>query len=80
MAALILRQRPEAGDLSELIALPERGSAAERLRVYARDTKPLLDYYRARQALRSIDGSQSPDRVTAELAAIVDGLNGGTLS
>jgi len=35
MAALILRQRPEAGDLSELIALPERGSAAERLRVYA---------------------------------------------
>jgi len=52
----------------------------ERLRVYARDTKPLLDYYRARRALRSIDGSQSPDRVTAELAAIVDGLNGGTLS
>jgi len=49
----------------------------ERLRVYARDTKPLLDYYRARKALRSIDGSQSPDRVTADLAAIVDGLNGG---
>ena len=49
----------------------------ERLRVYARDTKPLLDYYRARKALRSIDGSQSPDRVTADLAAIVDGLDGG---
>ena len=45
----------------------------ERLRVYARDTRPLLEYYRARPTFRAIDGSQDPDRVAAALdAAIVE--------
>ena len=34
----------------------------ERLRCIGRDTKPLLDYYRARPTFRSIDGAQSADR------------------
>jgi adenylate kinase len=52
----------------------------ERLRVYGRDTKPLLDYYRPRPTFRSIDGAQSADRVAVALATAVDGLtssNGG---
>jgi adenylate kinase len=43
----------------------------ERLRVYARDTRPLIDYYRERPTFRSIDGAQSPDRVAAEIATSV---------
>ena len=46
----------------------------ERLRVYGRDTKPLLDYYRARPTFRSIDGAQSADRVASALATAVDAL------
>jgi adenylate kinase len=44
----------------------------ERLRVYRRDTQPLLEYYRARPTFRSIDGAQPADRVAIELAAAVE--------
>jgi adenylate kinase len=40
-----------------------------RLENYERDTAPLLDFYRARGALVSVDGSQSPDEVTADIVA-----------
>jgi adenylate kinase len=40
-----------------------------RLDVYARESKPLLDYYRARPTFRSINGAQSPDSVAAEMMA-----------
>jgi adenylate kinase len=46
----------------------------ERLRVYGRDTKPLLDYYRARPTFRSIDGAQSAERVAAALEQAIDAL------
>ena len=49
----------------------------ERLDVYNRKTRPLLDYYRARPTFRSINGAQTPDGVAAELAAAVDALNEG---
>lgn len=54
----------------------------ERLKVYRLQTKPLVDYYRARPTFRSIDGAQSPDDVAADLAAAIeavsgDGLRGG---
>lgn len=48
----------------------------ERLRVYGRDTKPLVDYYRTRPTFRSIDGAQSADRVAVALADAVDALSG----
>lgn len=44
----------------------------ERLRVYRRDTKPLVEYYRARPTFCSIDGAQTPDRVTADIASAVE--------
>src|SRR5687768_15040266 len=43
-----------------------------RLDVYARESKPLLDYYRGRSTFRSINGAQAPDRVAKELATKID--------
>ena len=43
----------------------------ERLRVYARDTRPLLDYYKERPTFRSVDGAQAPAAVGADLVAAV---------
>ena len=43
-----------------------------RLDVYARESKPLLDYYRGRPTFRSINGAQAPDKVAKELAAQID--------
>jgi adenylate kinase len=48
----------------------------ERLKVYQRETKPLVEFYRRRQTFRAIDGVQSPDRVAAALAAAVDAARG----
>lgn len=44
----------------------------ERLRVYARDTKPLVEYYQRRPTFRSIDGSLSPEQVARALRAAVE--------
>jgi adenylate kinase len=44
----------------------------ERLKVYQRQSKPLVDYYSARATFRAIDGNQSADVVTAA----VDGAIG----
>jgi adenylate kinase len=45
-----------------------------RLEVYARESKPLLDYYRGRPTFRSINGAQAPDLVAKELAASIDAI------
>ena len=39
----------------------------ERLKVYHRQTKPLVDYYQGRPTFKTIDGNQPPDEVTAVL-------------
>jgi adenylate kinase len=43
----------------------------DRLSVYLRQTKPLVEYYSARPTFRSVDGTQAPDRVAAELDAAI---------
>ena len=43
-----------------------------RLEVYARESKPLLDYYRGRPTFRSINGAQAPDRVAKDLAVAIE--------
>ena len=45
-----------------------------RLVVYARESKPLLDYYRSRPTFRSINGAQTPDRVAHDLSASIDAM------
>jgi adenylate kinase len=45
-----------------------------RLQVYARESWPLLDYYRNRPTFRSVNGAQSPDRVAAELMSKIEAM------
>ena len=49
----------------------------ERLRVYDRDTQPLVEFYQARPTFRSVEGDQTPDAVAADLAAAVASVLGG---
>jgi adenylate kinase len=49
----------------------------ERLRVYDRDTQPLVEFYSARPTFRSVDGDQTPDAVAADLSAAVASVVGG---
>lgn len=39
----------------------------ERLTVYARETRPLVEYYRRRPTFRVIDGNRPPDEAAADL-------------
>ena len=45
------------------------GIVRERLKVYLRQTAPVVDYYSARPTFRSIDGNQPPDVVSQEVDA-----------
>ena len=49
----------------------------ERLRVYARDTRPLIDYYRRRPTFRSVNGAQVPSAVARDLEAAVNAAAAG---
>jgi adenylate kinase len=51
----------------------------ERLRVYRRQTAPLLDYYRGRPTFRAVDGAQTPERVWLDVSAAVDAAAGASL-
>ena len=48
----------------------------ERLKVYHRNTEPLVDYYRTRPTFRAINGAQAPDRVASELSAAIEAAAG----
>jgi adenylate kinase len=43
----------------------------ERLKIYQRQTQPLVDYYSTRSTFRSIDGNQPPDTVTVRIDSIL---------
>jgi len=43
-----------------------------RLEVYREQTEPLINFYRDRQQLLSVNGNQSLEKVTAELETIID--------
>ena len=54
----------------------------ERLKIYWRDTRPMIDYYSARPTFRRIDGMQTPEQVREALvsaAASALGLPPGQL-
>jgi adenylate kinase len=48
----------------------------ERLNVYHRQTQPLVDYYQSRPTFRSVNGSQAPDLVAADLIAAIESTAG----
>mgnify|MGYP006278732941 FL=1 len=43
----------------------------ERLKIYWRDTKPMIDFYKSRPTFRAIDGMQTPEQVRAALVSAV---------
>jgi adenylate kinase len=49
----------------------------ERLKVYHRQSEPLVEYYKVRPTFRSIDGAQGPYRVGADLAAAIAAARNG---
>jgi adenylate kinase len=51
----------------------EEATVRRRLAVYARDTRPLVDYYRRRGLLRTISGSGTMDAVHAGLVKAIEG-------
>lgn len=78
------RAQAQAGNLCARCGGPlvqraddNQATVLQRLKVYERDTKPLLDYYRTRPTFRAIDGAQAPDRVTADIVAAIDRIAGG---
>jgi adenylate kinase len=44
----------------------------ERLKVYERATKPLVDFYRDRPTFRIVNGAQPQERVAHELDTVID--------
>ena len=48
----------------------------ERLRVYARSTRPIVEFYETRSTFRSVDGDQTLDSVAADIAAAVASVIG----
>jgi len=52
----------------------------ERLKVYRRDTQPLVDYYRSRPTFRAVNGAQPMEQVFADLTdAVESATSGGAL-
>ncbi len=45
----------------------------KRLNVYHEQTQPLIDYYRNKEILRSVDGTQDPDTAFHDIIQIVEG-------
>jgi adenylate kinase len=48
----------------------------ERLRVYERETQPLVEFYRPRPSFRAVDGDQPPDGVARDIAAAIAAVLG----
>lgn len=49
-------------------------TVTNRLSVYERNTQPLIEYYRDKGLLRSIDGDRGVDAVHADVAALLRGM------
>ena len=47
---------------------------AHRLRVYYKNTAPLIDFYRGQGKLKTVDGMAPVEAVTAQIAAVLDGV------
>ena len=66
---------PDRDDITgeQLITRPDDQELAirNRLRIYAEQTAPLIDYYRQRGLLVEIDAQPSPDEVFARLCSLV---------
>src|SRR2546421_3579860 len=65
-----------------LVQRPDDDQAVvvDRLKVYHRQSEPLVEYYKVRPTFRSINGRQPADRVAADPAAAIESASAGALS
>ncbi len=63
----------QCGDQPKLVQRPDDNEAtvARRLEVYNEQTRPLVDYYRARGLLKEINGDADLDEVTARIEQLL---------
>jgi adenylate kinase len=64
--------RIKAGGVLRSDDTPE--TLAHRLRVYYKNTAPLIDFYRGQGKLKTVDGMAPVEAVTAQIAAVLDGV------
>jgi adenylate kinase len=64
--------RIKAGGVLRSDDTPE--TLAHRLRVYYKNTAPLIEYYRGQGKLKTVDGMAPVEAVTAQIAAVLDGV------
>jgi adenylate kinase len=64
--------RIKAGGVLRSDDTPE--TLAHRLEVYYKNTAPLIDFYHGQGRLKTVDGMAPVDSVTAQIAAILDGV------
>ena len=64
--------RIKAGGVLRSDDTPE--TLAYRLGVYYKNTAPLIDFYRGQGKLKTVDGMAPVEAVTAEIAAVLDGV------
>jgi adenylate kinase len=64
--------RIKAGGVLRSDDTPE--TLAYRLGVYYKNTAPLIDYYRGQGKLKTVDGMAPVEAVTAQIAAVLDGV------
>ena len=64
--------RIKAGGVLRSDDTPE--TLAHRLGVYYKNTVPLVEFYRRQGKLKTVDGMASVETVTAQIAAILDGV------
>jgi adenylate kinase len=64
--------RIKAGGVLRSDDTPE--TLAHRLGVYYKNTAPLIEYYRGQGKLKTVDGMAPVEQVTAQIAAVLDGV------
>jgi len=64
--------RIKAGGILRSDDTPE--TLAHRLKVYYKNTAPLIDYYRGQGKLKTVDGMAPVETVTAQIAQVLDGV------
>jgi adenylate kinase len=64
--------RIKAGGVLRSDDTPE--TLAHRLKVYYKNTAPLIDYYRGQGKLKAVDGMAPVETVTTQIAQVLDGV------
>jgi adenylate kinase len=68
----VVKRAKEAAERGEPVRNDDNPEVFKtRLEAYRAQTKPLVDYYRSKGALKSIDGMQPVDKVTQEISRVL---------